>query len=126
MIKSLQEKFYKKVGRCLTNERKRRNMTIPHLANLSGEQIKTIQSIEEGRGLYMHHAIWMKNLMGMDFNKIIEDMEGINHEQEIEDTTARITTEERKAIESFIDFIGRQHQAGAETIGGFTHVDDLI
>lgn len=76
MIKEKQIRFYKAVGKCLTDTRKRRNMTVAHLAQISGEQHKTIKSIEEGRPLSMHHAVWMKKILGIDINKIIENMEG--------------------------------------------------
>lgn len=82
MIKEQQIKFYKLVGQRLTTERKRRNMTIAQLSTKSGEQNKTIRSIEAGSVCSLHHAVWMKSILGIDLNEILSIMEGKYHGEE--------------------------------------------
>lgn len=81
MIKKDQETFYRLVGKALTSSRQRRNMSIAELAKLSGEQNKTIRFIEKGNCCSLHHIVWMTEIFGMNFNKIIKEFEG-QHEQE--------------------------------------------
>jgi ribosome-binding protein aMBF1 (putative translation factor) len=79
MIKQKQDEFYKLVGRALQVARQQRRMSIADLSNASGEQHKTIKGIESGTAqISMHHAVWMKNILGLDLNAIIRDMEGNN------------------------------------------------
>lgn len=81
MNKVNQEKFYALVGRTCQVARQRRNMSIAQLCTASGEQHKTIRGIESGNPHSLHHAVWMKNVLGIDLNSIIRDMEG-NHGNE--------------------------------------------
>lgn len=76
MTKQDQDKFYSLVGRALQVARQRRNMSIAQLSKSSGEQHKTIRGIEAGKPHNLHHAVWMKNILGLDLNNIIRDMEG--------------------------------------------------
>lgn len=79
MIKQKQDEFYKLVARALQVARQQRRMSIADLSNASGEQHKTIKGIESGTAqISMHHAVWMKNILGLDLNAIIRDMEGNN------------------------------------------------
>lgn len=82
MTRVNQELFYKKVGQACQVARERRRITITQLEKLSGEQHKTIRSIESGRPHSLHHAVWMKNILGIDLNDIIRDMEGKDHGKE--------------------------------------------
>jgi predicted transcriptional regulator len=76
MIKKRQETFYKTVGKALTSARQRRSMSIAELAKLSGEQNKTIRFIERGNCCSLHHIVWMTEIFGMNFNKILKEFEG--------------------------------------------------
>lgn len=79
VIKQKQDEFYKLVARALQVARQQRRMSIADLSNASGEQHKTIKGIESGTAqISMHHAVWMKNILGLDLNAIIRDMEGNN------------------------------------------------
>lgn len=82
MTRDNQEKFYKLVGQACQVARERRRITITQLEKLSGEQHKTIRSIESGRPHSLHHAVWMKNILGIEINNIIRDMEGKDHGKE--------------------------------------------
>ena len=88
MNKKDQETFYKIVGKALTSARTRRNMSIAELSRVSGEQNKTIRFIEKGNCCSLHHIVWMTEIFGMNFSKIIKDFER-KHEQ-------------KKSIEDFI------------------------
>lgn len=79
MDKTQQDKFYKALGRALQVARQRRRISITRLEQLSGEQHKTLNSIEAGRPCYFHHAVWMAHNLGLDINQILRDMEGENH-----------------------------------------------
>lgn len=81
MIKQDQDKFYALVGRALQVARQRRNMSVAQLSTASGEQHKTIKGIESGKLHSLHHAVWMKNILGLDLNVIIRDMEGKRGEE---------------------------------------------
>jgi predicted transcriptional regulator len=81
MIKKRQETFYKTVGKALTSARQRRSMSIAELSKLSGEQYKTIRFIEKGNCCSLHHIVWMTEIFGMNFNKILKEFEG-KYEQE--------------------------------------------
>lgn len=83
MKKEDQDKFYVLVGRTLQVARQRRNMSIAQLATSSREQHKTIRAIESGKPHSLHHAVWMKNILGLDLNSIVRDMEGISGKEEI-------------------------------------------
>jgi ribosome-binding protein aMBF1 (putative translation factor) len=78
MTKEDQVKFYALVGRALQVARQRRNMSIAQLSTKTGEHHGTIRSIEAGKPHSLHHAVWMKNILGIDINTIIKDMEGNN------------------------------------------------
>ena len=79
-----QKKFYAAVGKACQTARKNRNMTIAGLANKSGEQHKTIVMIEKGNCHSMHHAVWMRSVLGLDINEILKKyMEG-NSGEEVE------------------------------------------
>lgn len=79
MTREDQGKFYALVGRALQVARQRRNMSIAQLSTASGEQHKTIRGIESGTAqVSLHHAVWMKKILGVDLNAIIGDMEGNN------------------------------------------------
>jgi predicted transcriptional regulator len=82
MIKKRQESFYRTVGKALTSARTRRNMSIAELAKLSDEQNKTIRAIEKGSCCSLHHIVWMTEIFGMNFVKIVKEFEG-KYEQEI-------------------------------------------
>lgn len=86
MIKIDQKSFYSYVGRELTLARQRRNISITKLAQLSGEQHKTIKSIEDGlQRCSLHHAVWMRSLLGLDLNELARDyQEGSNEHGRIE------------------------------------------
>lgn len=71
MNKNDQESFYLMVGKSLTKERGRRNITIAQLAKRSGEQTKTIKGIESGRPCSLHHVVWLVKVLGIDINEII-------------------------------------------------------
>jgi ribosome-binding protein aMBF1 (putative translation factor) len=75
MIRKEQERFYKMVGKALTSARQRRNISIAELAKLSGEQNKTIRYIEKGNCCYLHHLVWMSELLDINFAKIVKDFE---------------------------------------------------
>jgi hypothetical protein len=79
MTQSNQNKFYHLVGRALTVAMQRRSMNITQLSSKSGEHHKTIRGIMEGRAHSLHHAVWMRNILGLDINTIISDMEGSHH-----------------------------------------------
>jgi predicted transcriptional regulator len=79
MIKKKQNSFYEAVGKALTKERTRRRMSIADLVKASGEQHKTITSIEGGSVCSLHHLVWMKSILGLDINNIIE---GDTHEED--------------------------------------------
>lgn len=81
------KKFYIKVGKRLTVARQRRNISIAQLAKRSGEQNKTIRSIEAGNVCSLHHAVWMKSILGIDLNEIMEGTseEGIRGIRGIDD-----------------------------------------
>jgi predicted transcriptional regulator len=81
MIDNQQERFRKALGAALTDARKRLNISIPQLSKSSGEQHKTIVSIESGNVCSMHHILWMREILGIDINKVIKDSEGIQYEQ---------------------------------------------
>jgi ribosome-binding protein aMBF1 (putative translation factor) len=72
MIKEQQESFYRAVGKALTIARTHRNMSIAALATKSGEQHKTIRSIEAGNVCSLHHTVWMKSILGLELTKIIK------------------------------------------------------
>jgi transcriptional regulator with XRE-family HTH domain len=86
MIKEKQSCFYAAVGRALTSARESRNITIAQLAQKSGEQIKTIQSIEKGKCCSLHHLAWMRKILGIDFDLVVTNMEGSYVEEKAEDT----------------------------------------
>lgn len=73
MNKEDQKSFYARVGRALTDARKRRNMSIATLSKQSGEQYKTIQDIEAGRVCSLHHVVWMSRVLGIDINEIARE-----------------------------------------------------
>lgn len=73
MIKEEQNKFYAALGRVLTDARKHRNMTITDVVKLSGEQFKTIQSIEQGKPCSLHHIKWMREILGISFGTVIDE-----------------------------------------------------
>jgi len=81
MIKSEQDIFYLKVGQALTEARKKRNMSFADLAKASGEQNKTIRSIEAGKVCCLHHYVWLSGLLGVDFNEICLSIHGGDNEQ---------------------------------------------
>jgi ribosome-binding protein aMBF1 (putative translation factor) len=81
MIKEEQKSFYDAVGKLLTSARRHRTMSIAQLSKLSGEQIKTIQSIESGKGCSLHHLVWMKDILNIDLRDITYT-EGISGEEE--------------------------------------------
>ena len=82
MTKEQQQSFYKQVGKALTASRQQRNITIAELARKSGEQYKTINSIESGSVCSLHHLVWMVQILGLDITKIITQR-GEDNEQEI-------------------------------------------
>jgi len=86
MTRHEQEIFYSKVARALTEARKNASMDIPRLVKLSGEQYKTIQSIESGKGCSFHHIVWMRSIFNIDVNSIFMDLEGNNDKKEIKDS----------------------------------------
>lgn len=81
MIKKRQESFYKMVGKALTSARQRRSMSIAELAKISGEQNKTIRFIEKGNCCSLHHIVWMTEIFGMNFSKILKEFEGKYEEE---------------------------------------------
>lgn len=82
MTKEQQQSFYKAVGKALTASRQQRNITIAELARKSGEQYKTINSIESGSVCSLHHLVWMVQILGLDITKITMER-GEDNEQEI-------------------------------------------
>lgn len=85
MLKENQEKFYIAAGKALTKAREKRNISIARLSQVSGEQNKTIRSIEAGRPCSLHHIIWMDKVLGIklaDIISIMESMEGTNGKEE--------------------------------------------
>jgi transcriptional regulator with XRE-family HTH domain len=65
--------FYQRVGRQLTVARQQCNISIAHLALKSGQQYKTIQSIESGESkCSLHHIVWISEVLGMDINQLLE------------------------------------------------------
>lgn len=78
MIHDNKKSFYLKVGQALTIARQRANMSITQLSKKSGEHHKTIEGIESGRPFYLHQAIWMKNILGIDIYNI-KDIGGKDH-----------------------------------------------
>lgn len=81
MIKENQNKFYKLLGALVTQQRSAKGMSISQLARESGEQYKTIKSIELGRPCSMHHIGWMQDVLEVQF----ENMEGSKNENTIRD-----------------------------------------
>ncbi len=80
MTKEMQQSFYKAVGKALTAARQQRNITVAELVRKSGEQHKTINSIESGNVCSLHHLVWMVQILGLDITKIT--MERGDNEQE--------------------------------------------
>lgn len=69
-----QKKFYASLAKHLTKARERKKLTVTQLATLSGEQFNTIQAIERGEGRFMfHQAIWMKEVLGLNINMLLQD-----------------------------------------------------
>lgn len=80
MNENQRKSFYLKVGKLLTVTRQQCNISIAQLAQRSGEQYKTIQSIEEGKiKCSLHHALWMKSVLGLDLSKLL--LEGKNEQR---------------------------------------------
>lgn len=76
------ESFYASLAHRLTVARQRCNISIAQLALRSGEQYKTIQDIESGKvKCSLHHAVWMKSILGLDIFTVIEG----KNEQRIDD-----------------------------------------
>lgn len=120
-----QKIFYERVGRVLTAAMKNRSISIGEVARKSGEQHKTISAIMAGKNCSLHHAAWMRSVLGINLNEIASPMEGTYGKEEISNTTEGITGEERQVLNRFIDSIGRQHPSGQrETRKG--SISDLI
>ena len=84
MIKKEQNSFYKHVGRQLTLARQRANISISSLAHRSGEQHKTIKSIEDGSfRCSLHHAVWMNSILGLDLNALARNYNEGNDEHQV-------------------------------------------
>lgn len=84
MMKDAQQRIYAAVGKELTKARQHQNMSISRLANAAGEQYMTIKNIEEGGGFMFHHTSWMRDVLGMDINKLVikATNEGIHEREE--------------------------------------------
>jgi predicted transcriptional regulator len=81
MIGNQKELFRLTLGAALTDARKRLNMSIAELAKQSGEQHKTIVSIEGGKVCSLHHALWMKSILGINVSEVIDSIEGKQDEK---------------------------------------------
>ena len=79
MTGNSKEIFRQALAEALTDARKKLNISIAELAKQSGEQHKTIVSIEGGKVCSLHHALWMKRILGIDISKVIEKIEGTQY-----------------------------------------------
>lgn len=69
------ESFYRAVGKCLTREMKRRNISIGRIVEDSGEQHATIYNLQNGKACHMHHLLWLYKVLGITAEGIIAEME---------------------------------------------------
>jgi transcriptional regulator with XRE-family HTH domain len=74
MTEELEKELYLEIGRRLTEERKKRNMSVYALAKKTGEQSITINRIESGHRFNFHHAFWLVDLFGIDVTKILTEL----------------------------------------------------
>jgi len=95
MKKENQNKFYKALGSMVTQARNKEGMTVAGLAKATGEQYKTIASIEKGKPCSMHHLSWMTEVLNLDLTGLVIGQE----------LTFRPTEETEDAITNINDLI---------------------
>jgi transcriptional regulator with XRE-family HTH domain len=71
VIKQDQNIFYKSFGSLVKRERVKRGHTYASLSKLVGEQNITIRRIEKGHRCSMHHLMWARDYLRINFDDII-------------------------------------------------------
>lgn len=88
MKKEMQNFVYLELGKRLTEERNRRNLSIPHLVRLSGEQNVTLRKMEKGKPCSFHHIVWMRRVLGISLDQFVDslNMEEVGDKKESGDS----------------------------------------
>lgn len=91
--------FYSKVGVYLTKAAERKKLSYSAIATLSGEQFNTIKNALEGGRCSIHQAMWIKNILEVDLNELI------NFASQIEGSHVEESNEEESREESREDSV---------------------
>jgi hypothetical protein len=103
MNKEYQELFYKAVGEIVSQKMKEKNTTISRVATRSGNQYNTIKYVAEGKPFYFHQALWLKDILGLSTDKLIEQATTKLFRESFDGKEKEETNkEESKGIQSFI------------------------
>lgn len=73
MIKKDQDIFYKSFGILVKRARLKQGHTYASLSKLVGEQNITLRKIEHGHRCSMHHLVWARDYLRINFDDIIRN-----------------------------------------------------
>jgi transcriptional regulator with XRE-family HTH domain len=85
MDKQAQASFYAAVGKILQREREKHNLTIYGLSRACGQQINTLRRLEEGKAGMIHHAIWIREHLGVTLDNLIKEAQAISRRDKVKE-----------------------------------------
>ena len=102
MNKEYQELFYKAVGEIVSLRMKERKTTISRVATRSGNQYNTVKYVAEGKPFYFHQALWIKDILGLSTDKLIEQATTKLFKESFDGKQEEKESKEESGIQSFI------------------------
>jgi len=69
----------KTIGKAIKVERERRGLSLAQMAEQVGESKSQLHRIEAGKGFSVEHISWIRHILGIDLNKIVDNYGGDYH-----------------------------------------------